>query len=211
MQEIVGFCLEGMSRCRQCLGIITAIEVLMRVVAGSVRGFNLVVPSGKNTRPTSNRIKETLFNILQWEVPGCRFLDLFSGSGGIAIEALSRGAAEAVLVEHDREAIRCIKENIKHTRMEDQSRVMAMDVMQALRRLDQLGQPFDIIFMDPPYRRDQEEMIIPFLLRSSLVRKDTLLVVETALDTDVSYMEDFSCTVERIKEYKSNRHVFLRV
>jgi large subunit ribosomal protein L20 len=69
----------------------------MRVVAGSVRGFNLIVPSGKNTRPTTNRIKETLFNILQWDIAGCRFLDLFSGSGGIAIEALSRGAKEAVM------------------------------------------------------------------------------------------------------------------
>ena len=76
----------------------------MRVVAGSVRGFNLIVPSGKNTRPTTNRIKETLFNILQWDIAGCRFLDLFSGSGGIAIEALSRGAKEAVMVEKDREA-----------------------------------------------------------------------------------------------------------
>ncbi len=183
----------------------------MKVVAGSVRGFNLVVPAGKNTRPTSNRIKETLFNILQWEVADCRFLDLFSGSGGIAIEALSRGATEAVLVERDRDAVRCIKENIRHTRMEDRSRVMAMDVMQALRRLDQLGQPFDIIFMDPPYRKETEGMVVPYLLQSSLVREDTLIIVETALDTDVSYMQSYDCVVERIKDYKSNRHVFLRV
>ncbi|MCH5268270.1 MAG: 16S rRNA (guanine(966)-N(2))-methyltransferase RsmD [Lachnospiraceae bacterium] len=183
----------------------------MRVVAGSVRGFQLVVPSGKKTRPTSNRIKETLFNILQWDIAGSCFLDLFSGSGGIAIEALSRGAKEAVLVEQDREAVRCIKENIKHTRMEDSSRVMAMDVMQALRRLEQSGQVFDIIFMDPPYHKNLEEKIISYLLRSSLVKQESLIIVETALDTDVTYMQDFDCTVERIKEYKSNRHVFLRV
>lgn len=109
----------------------------MRVVAGSVRGFNLIVPSGKNTRPTTNRIKETLFNILQWDIAGCRFLDLFSGSGGIATEALSRGAKEAVMVEKDREAVRCIKQNVQHTKMDDRSRVMPMDVMQALRRLEQ--------------------------------------------------------------------------
>ena len=115
----------------------------MRVVAGSVRGFNLIVPSGKNTRPTTNSIKETLFNILQWDIAGCRFLDLFSGSGGIAIEALSRGAKEAVMVEKDREAVRCIKQNVQHTKMDDRSRVMPMDVMQALRRLEQAGQPFD--------------------------------------------------------------------
>lgn len=183
----------------------------MRVVAGSVRGFNLVVPSGKNTRPTSNRIKETLFNILQWDIGGSVFLDLFSGSGGIAIEALSRGAKEAVLVEQDREAVRCIKQNLKHTRLEDFSQVMAMDVMQALRRLDQSGKSFDIIFMDPPYHRGLEERIIPYLLGSSLVKGNTLIIVETSLDTEVEYMQDFPCAVERIKEYKSNRHVFLRV
>ena len=160
----------------------------MRVVAGSVRGFNLIVPSGKNTRPTTNRIKETLFNILQWDIAGCRFLDLFSGSGGIAIEALSRGAKEAVMVEKDREAVRCIKQNVQHTKMDDRSRVMPMDVMQALRRLEQAGQPFDIIFMDPPYHLDLEERIVPYLLQSSLVKTGSLIIVETALDTDVDYM-----------------------
>lgn len=183
----------------------------MKVVAGSVRGFRLVVPAGKNTRPTSNRIKETLFNILQWEVTDCRFLDLFSGSGGIAIEALSRGASEAVFVEKDREAISCIKENIQHTRLQDRAKVMAMDAMQALRKLNQLGQPFDIIFMDPPYRKEIEKTMVSYLLTSSLVHQDTLIIVETALDTDVSYMQEYACDVERIKEYKTNRHVFLRV
>lgn len=184
---------------------------VMRVIAGTARRLNLVTPSGKHTRPTSDKIKETLFNILQTEVPESRFLDLFSGSGGIAIEALSRGAKEAVLVDNDREAVRCIKENIRHTHFEDRSRVMAMDVMQAIRRLDQLGQAFDIIFMDPPYRMDLEQRLLPYLLDSSLVKPDTLLVVEAAVDTDISYMENLSCQVERIKEYKTNRHVFLRV
>lgn len=183
----------------------------MRVVAGSVKGFNLVVPSGKKTRPTSNRIKETLFNILQWDIEGSTFLDLFSGSGGIGIEALSRGAKEAVFVEQDREAVRCIKQNLKHTRMEQSSGVMAMDVMQALRRLEQSGKLFDIIFIDPPYNKGLEERILPYLINSSLVRENTLLIVETALDTEIAYMQDFPCTVERVKEYKSNRHVFLRV
>lgn len=183
----------------------------MRVTAGAVRGFNLVLPGGKNTRPTTGRIKETLFNIIQWEVPESRFLDLFSGSGSIAIEALSRGAKEAVLVDKDREAIRCMKENIKHTRMEDRAQVMAMDVMQALRRLDEYGKPFDIIFMDPPYHKEFEAAVIPYLLDSSLVSDSSLIIVETALETDVSYMQEYPCRCERIKDYKSNRHVFLRV
>lgn len=183
----------------------------MRVIAGSARRRNLVTPSGDKTRPTTDRIKETLFNILQSEIYDARFLDLFSGSGGIGIEALSRGGSQSVFVENGREAILCIKTNLKNTGFLEQSQVMAMDVMQALRRLDQLGQPFDIIFMDPPYRKGFEEKVIPYLLSSSLVTKGTLIIVETALDTDNSYMEEFSCEIERIKEYKTNQHVFLRV
>lgn len=169
-----------------------------------------MTPTGKHTRPTSDKIKETLFNILQSEMADCRFLDLFSGSGGIAIEALSRGAREAVLVDNDREAVRCIRENLQHTHFDEVSRVMAMDVFQALRQLEHTGQPFDVIFMDPPYRMDVEKRLLPQLLSSGLVREDTLLVVETVLETDISYMERLDCRVERVKEYKTNRHVFLR-
>ena len=183
----------------------------MRVTAGSVRGFNLVLPGGKNTRPTTGRIKETLFNIIQWEVPESRFLDLVSGSGSIAIEALSRGAKEAVLVDRDREAVRCMKENSKHTRMEERAQVMAMDVMRALHCLNERGKAFDIIFMDPPYHKEFETAVIPYLLDSSLVCESSLIIVETALETDVSYMQEYPCRCERIKDYKSNRHVFLRV
>ena len=91
----------------------------MRVIAGKARRTNLVTPEGKNTRPTSDRIKETLFNMLQQELYDVRFLDIFSGSGGISIEALSRGAKEAVMIDNDAAAIRCIKENIKRTHFED--------------------------------------------------------------------------------------------
>lgn len=183
----------------------------MRVIAGSARRLKLQTPSGRHTRPTSDKIKETLFNIIQQEVPDCRFLDLFSGSGGIAIEALSRGAKEAVLVDNDREAGVCIRENIRHTHMEDRSRLMAMDALQAVRRLEQVGTPFDVIFMDPPYGKGFEQRILPYLLSSSLVQEGTLIIVETSLETDVSYMVHLACKVERIKEYKTNRHVFLRV
>ena len=193
-----------------CIDIFTG-EMLMRVIAGKVRRRNLVTPKGNHTRPTSDRIKETLFNMIQCEVADSRFLDLFSGSGGIAIEALSRGASEAVLVENYKEAQACIRENIKATDMQDYARLMAMDVMQALRRLNELNQPFDIIFMDPPYRKDIEVDVISYLLESSIVKEGTIIIVETSMDTDVSYMNDLPCTVERIKDYKTNRHVFLRV
>ena len=183
----------------------------MRVIAGKCRRTNLVTPKGDRTRPTTDRIKETLFNMLQRDIIDCRFLDLFSGSGAIAIEALSRGAAYAVMVENDSEALRCIRENIKKTSLQDSCEVMATDVMQALRKLNDISKSFDIIFMDPPYRHDFEREVVEYLLSSKLVKSGTLIVVETSLDTDVSYMNDFSCQVEKIKDYKTNRHVFLRV
>lgn len=189
----------------------------MRVIAGSARRRNLVCPSGNQTRPTTDRIKETLFNIIQQEIPDCRFLDLFSGSGGIGIEALSRGAREAVFVEKGREAVACIKTNIKNTGLEDKSRIMAMDVMQALRRLEQLGTPFDIVFLDPPYEKGFEEQVIPFLTGSCLVKEDTLIVLETTLSHGAELMEgkylldNERFTLERYKEYKTNCHVFYRI
>jgi 16S rRNA (guanine(966)-N(2))-methyltransferase RsmD len=182
----------------------------MRVIAGTARRLQLETPAGRHTRPTSDKIKETLFNILQQRVYDCRFLDLFSGSGGIGIEALSRGGGEAVFVDNDKEAVRCIKANIKHTHFEDVSRVMAMDVFQALRSLEQTGQPFDIIFMDPPYGMGLENRILPWIMDSHLVTQHSLMILETSLETDLSYMDHLPWSVTRIKEYKSNCHVFLQ-
>lgn len=182
----------------------------MRVIAGTARRLKLETPAGRHTRPTSDKIKETLFNMIQQDLYEARFLDLFSGSGGIAIEALSRGATEAVLVDNDREALRCIRSNLAHTHFEQQARVMAMDVLQALRRLDQQGKAFDIIFMDPPYSMGLERRILPYLVESSLVGDDTSIIVEASLEDDPIVMPSGSgWQVERVKEYKNNCHIFI--
>lgn len=182
----------------------------MRVIAGTARRLKLETPAGRHTRPTSDKIKETLFNIIQQDLYEARFLDLFSGSGGIAIEALSRGAAEAVLVDNDREALRCIRTNLHHTHFEEQARVMAMDVIQALRRLDQQKKVFDVIFMDPPYSMGLERRIIPYLIESSLVHDDTRIIVEASMEDDPIVLPP-TCGwyVERVKEYKNNCHIFI--
>lgn len=183
----------------------------MRVIAGTARRLKLETPAGRHTRPTSDKIKETLFNMIQQDLYDARFLDLFSGSGGIAIEALSRGAAEAVMVDNDREALRCIRANLAHTHFEEQARVMAMDVIQALRRLDQQGKAFDIIFMDPPYSMGLERRILPYLVDSSLVHDDTRIIVEASLEDDPVVMPPASSwRVERVKKYKNNCHIFIR-
>ena len=108
----------------------------MRVIAGSARHLKLKTIEGMGTRPTTDRIKETLFNMLSFYVEESRFLDLFSGSGGIGIEALSRGASQAVFVEQNRKAAACIEENLNHTHLGEKAVVMSKDVMTALRILE---------------------------------------------------------------------------
>ena len=125
----------------------------MRVIAGKARRIQLKSMEGMNTRPTTDRIKETLFNMLSQDIYGCHFLDLFSGSGAIGIEALSRGAARAVFVEKNPKACTCIRENLTFTKLADSGTLLNMDVMQALRSLEGKG-VFDCIFMDPPYNHE---------------------------------------------------------
>ena len=118
----------------------------MRVIAGSARRISLKTPKGLDTRPTTDRLKETLFNILQYDLADCCFLDLFAGSGGIGIEALSRGAAQCILVDQNREAVACIRENLQVTHLTEQATVMCCDALTALSRLE--GKYcFDYIFI----------------------------------------------------------------
>ena len=154
----------------------------MRVIAGKARRLNLKTIPGIDTRPTTDRIKETLFNILQPELLECRFLDLFSGSGGIGIEALSRGASYAVFVEKNPKAAACIRENLAFTKLAEDGKLLNMDVLQALRSLEG-GEPFDCIFMDAPYEQHLEQPVLEYLADSTLADENTLIVVEHDEDT----------------------------
>ena len=120
----------------------------MRVIAGSARRLLLKTIEGMDTRPTTDRIKETLFNMLNTQIPGCTFLDLFSGSGAIGIEALSRGAKQAFFVESNPEAVSCIRENLSRTHLEEGALVLNCDVIAGLKKLEGRNTRFDIIFMD---------------------------------------------------------------
>lgn len=181
----------------------------MQVVAGSARRILLRTPAGDHTRPTSNRIRETLFNILQPEIQGARFLDLFAGSGAIGIEALSRGAREAVFVENNRQALACIRDNLERTHLADKALVLQTDVSAAMSRL-RGREPFDIIFMDPPYDADYELPVLKLLAASPLVTEETLIIVETRQAKQLNEAEAFGLSIVREKEYKNNKHVFLR-
>ena len=180
----------------------------MRVIAGTARSLRLKTPSGMDTRPTTDRIKETLFNMLQPYIPDAVFIDLYSGSGGIGIEALSRGARYAYFVENNKNAIACIADNLQSTRFTDKATVLRQDVLSALYSIHE--KEADIIFMDPPYERDYEKQVLQILLTVPYVSEDTLIVVEASLDSDFSYLEQMGYILTREKRYKTNKHIFCR-
>ena len=181
---------------------------MMRVIAGKARRLKLVTIEGNDTRPTTDRVKETLFNILQPDLPECRFLDLFAGSGAIGIEALSRGAREAVFVENGRRVLNCIKDNLQTTRLFSQARVMECDVLSALTRLEREKEPFDIIFMDPPYNHEFENRVLEYLSHSPMVTEDTLIIIEASKETDFYWLSDAGFHMIKEKVYKTNKHIF---
>ncbi len=184
----------------------------MRVIAGKARRLPLKTVPGMDTRPTTDRIKETLFNILQNDIYGIRFLDVFSGSGGIGIEALSRGAKEAYFIEQNRAAAECIRQNLAFTHLAEDAVVMQCDVFSAFGRME--GQsPFQIIFMDPPYRQELEKSVLEYFAahQPSFVDEDTVIIIEALMDTDFSYAQSLGFEILRVKEYKTNKHVFLRM
>lgn len=183
--------------------------VIMRVIAGKARSLRLKTIEGMDTRPTTDRIKETLFNMLQPYMADCRFLDLFAGSGAIGIEALSRGADCCVFVEQQRKAAECIRDNLKFTRLDRQARVMVMDAVSAIRKLDG-GEPFQCIFMDPPYRKNLELDVLEALQGTSLIDEDTLIIVEASLNTTWEQVETMGYQIVKEKRYKTNQHLFLK-
>ena len=183
----------------------------MRVIGGSRRSLPLRTVPGLSTRPTTDRIKETLFNILQPDIPGTRFLDLFAGSGAIGIEALSRGADFAVFIEKDARAAACVRENLQFTKFTEQSRLLKCDVLSGLTALEaESAEPFDIVFMDPPYGQGDAEAVLQKLSSSPLIREDTLIVIEESIRFDPQSLENLPFTVVRDKKYKTNRHLFLK-
>lgn len=179
----------------------------MRVIAGSARRLKLITPTGDDTRPTQDRIKETLFNMIQIQVPGSIFVDLFSGSGGIGIEALSRGAKKAYFIENNQNAYKCILQNIKTTHFEEEATVLKQDVVLGLRNIHE--EEVDIIFIDPPYHENLYERTLAQLATLNYVTEHTMIIFESALDMDFSFAEDYGFEVRREKEYKTNKHVFV--
>ncbi|MBR4085294.1 MAG: 16S rRNA (guanine(966)-N(2))-methyltransferase RsmD [Lachnospiraceae bacterium] len=180
----------------------------MRVIAGTARSMPLKTPEGTDTRPTTDRIKETLFNILQNEIPGAVFVDMYSGSGGIGIEALSRGAKKAYFIENSPKAIACIQENLVFTKLADKAVVLKQEASLGLSSI--FEKEVDIIFMDPPYEQECEKHVLQVLYDIKYVTDNTLIIVETSIKTDMEYAIKMGYSILREKKYKTNKHWFLK-
>lgn len=167
----------------------------MRIIAGSARGRKIEAPAGKNTRPTLDRVRENLFNILQTRMAGARVLDLFAGSGALSFEALSRGAVEAVLCDRDREASRIEKKNAETLGFDDRTEILMCDWKAALRRMREEKRVFDIVFLDPPYRMTDLREVFSGL--EGILHADSLVAAEHEAKEEILAGDGFEKTDER--------------
>ena len=150
----------------------------MRIIAGIYKGRRLRTLSGQQLRPTSDRLRETLFNILAPRIEESVFLDAFAGSGAIGIEALSRGAKRAVFIESSRRAIPILEDNIEHCGIEEDGRVIPRDTIASLKFLASNGEQFDIIYVDPPYESGLYDSVMRLISERSLVADDGIVITE---------------------------------
>lgn len=150
----------------------------MRVISGKARGTKLSSIESLSTRPTLDRVKESLFNIIQNNLKGAVILDLFAGSGQLGIEALSRGADKAYLCDINRDAVKMIKQNLEKTKLKDKTVVINEDYKKALRTLN-TNEKFDIIFIDPPYKEDIAVDSIIDIIHESRLKENGIMIIET--------------------------------
>ena len=149
----------------------------MRIISGKAKGTKLYTLEGNNTRPTLDRVKESLFNIIQSKIPDSIFLDLFAGSGAIGLEAVSRNAKKVILVDNSKESIDIIRKNIEKTHSENNVELIKSDYKTALEKYINIKP--DIIFIDPPYETDYAYEAIKIILQKELLKEDTLIIIET--------------------------------
>lgn len=168
----------------------------MRVITGKARGVQLKTPEGMTTRPTTDRVKEALFSIIQFEIPGAKVLDLFGGTGQLGIEALSRGAKSAVFVDAGEPACRLIRENLKRTKLEADARVVRSDYLTYLKNC---RETFQIILLDPPYAEVFLENALKCITEIDILQSGGIIVAERPLGKELPWeFEGFT----RSKDYK---------
>ncbi len=168
----------------------------MRVISGKARGVTLKTPAGMTTRPTGDRVKEAMFSIIQFDLPGARVLDLFGGTGQLGIEALSRGATKAIFVDQDRSACNLIRENLKRTKLDADGTVVQSDYLSYLRTTKE---KFNIILLDPPYAEVFLENSLKMITEIDILQSGGIIVCERPLGKDLDW--DFP-GYSRSRDYK---------
>lgn len=168
----------------------------MRVITGTAKGVRLLTPDGMKTRPTADRVKEGLFSIIQFEVEGRSVLDLFAGTGQLGIEALSRGAKDAVFVDFSQPAVKLVKENLRRARLDDRATVLQSDYESYLRVC---RQKFDLIFLDPPYAEKYLENAMKIISEIDILRDGGIIICEKTADK--AFESDFGA-LQKQKEYR---------
>ena len=182
----------------------------LRVIGGIHRGRKLATVKGKNTRPTADRMREALFNILSSDVKAAHVLDLFAGTGALGIEALSRGAASAVFIDRERAALAVIESNIKTCRLEAQARIIRWDIVANLACLSGSRPRFDLVFMDPPYDTGCVRKTLENLCHSDSLSREAIVVVEHSPQEPVPEML-FGFEITDRRRYSKTGFSFLRV
>ncbi|MCT4612923.1 MAG: 16S rRNA (guanine(966)-N(2))-methyltransferase RsmD [Clostridia bacterium] len=177
----------------------------MRVISGSARGHKLKTLETLDTRPTLDRMKETVFNIIGMDIYDIKFLDLFSGFGGMGIEALSRGAEISTFVELNRECVEVINENLRHTKLIDKADVKGLDVFGFIKSTDE---KYDIIYIDPPYNAGFENELLKGIFENDILEESGYIILEHL--TDVKITSNSLYTVYREKKYKTTTLSFIR-
>ena len=168
----------------------------MRVITGKARGIQLKTPDGMLTRPTADRVKEALFSIINFDIPGAKVLDLFGGTGQLGIEALSRGAESAVFVDSREESCKLIRENLKRTKLEQNAKVIRSDYLDYLNRC---RETFNIILLDPPYAEVYLENALKRITEIDILQSDGIIITERPLGKELPWdFEGFT----RSKDYK---------
>jgi 16S rRNA (guanine(966)-N(2))-methyltransferase RsmD len=178
----------------------------MRVISGLLRGKRIIAPKDQSTRPTSDRLKETLFNILQGQVCGARFLDVFSGTGGVGIEALSRGSEKVIFIESNRECGELIKRNLADTPVSCRADIIISDFSAAINALGKKNEKFNIIFLDPPYYSDFTEKAINAILKNDLLHVNGILISEQGSKDPILDYEGLK--PYDVRNYKTTAFVF---
>lgn len=169
----------------------------VRVISGSARGLKLNTPGDDRVRPTTDRVKESMFNIIQDWVYDSQVLDLFAGSGALGIEALSRGASQAVFCDNSLDSIKIIKSNIEKARVADRSQIVSGDFKRCLRDMEAKNQSFDMIFVDPPYYEGLFEEVLDTIRSCKILKKDGMVIVEHDAKKPIGQVEGLEVYKEK--------------